>query len=52
VTDEKTIDEDKVRQEHEAAVHQPIQWLYLASVLIGGTFLMLVFLALLGSGGA
>ena len=51
MTDEKTIDEEKVRKEHEADVHQPIQWLYLAGVLVGGTVLMLVFVAFLGTGG-
>ena len=51
MTDEKTIDEDAVREEHRAAVHQPLQWVYLMSVLVGGTILMLLFVAFLGSGG-
>jgi hypothetical protein len=51
VTDETTINEEKVRKEHEKDVRQPIQWLYLLGVLVGGTVLMLIFVAFLGTGG-
>ena len=51
MTDEKTIDEETVRNEHEADVRQPVQWLYLLGVLVGGTVVMLLFVAFLGAGG-
>lgn len=41
---EKTIDPEAVRAEHLAEVHVPWHWAYLATVLIGGTALMLAFI--------
>jgi hypothetical protein len=47
---ERSIDEDQVRAEHEAQVDQRRQWAYLAGVLGGGTIVMVVLIALLGAG--
>lgn len=49
MSDERTINEDQVRQEHEAEVRRPILWAYLAIVLVGGMFLMLGLIVALGS---
>jgi hypothetical protein len=43
-----TINEDEVRQEHMARVHQPAHWAYLAAVIGGGTALMVALIAILG----
>jgi hypothetical protein len=47
---EKTLSEDDVRAEHLGEVHQPAHWAYLFAVLIGGTLLMIVLIALIGGG--
>jgi hypothetical protein len=46
---ERTIDEEQVREEHLAAVSVGAHWAYLLGVLAGGTGLMLVFIAWLAS---
>ena len=46
---ERSIDEDRVRAEHEAEVDQRRQWAYLVAVLGGGTLAMVVLIALLGA---
>ena len=48
---EKTIDAEKVRDEHLAEVHQPLHWAYLAAVMGGGLLAMLVMIAVLGGNG-
>jgi hypothetical protein len=47
---EKTIDQETIREEHLKEVHQPAQWAYMLGVILGGTVLMLGFIALLGAG--
>ena len=49
MSDERRIDADQVRQEHEAEVRRPILWAYLAFVLVGGMLVMLGLIAVLGS---
>jgi hypothetical protein len=49
---EKTIDQDTVRQEHLAEVHEPAHWAYLFGVMLGTTLLMLAFIAWLGASSA
>lgn len=39
------ITPEKVREEHLAEVHVPIQWLYLGGLLLGGFIAMLAFMA-------
>ncbi len=46
---ERELTEDRVREEHRASVNVPAHWAYLASVLVGGTLLMLGFVAWLGA---
>jgi hypothetical protein len=46
---ELDLTEDDVREEHLRAVNQPAHWAYLLAVLVGGTVLMLLFIALLGA---
>ena len=48
---ERTLSEDEVRAEHLAEVDQRVQSAYLISVLLGGTILMIAFIALLGAAG-
>ncbi len=48
---DKTIDQEQVRQEHLAEVNVTAHWLYLLAALVGGTLLMLGFIAWLGSAG-
>ena len=48
--DELTLTEDQVRQEHLAEVNEPAHWAYLFSVLIGGTILMILLIALVSGG--
>jgi hypothetical protein len=48
--DERTLTEEQVRQEHVASVNQPAHWVYLFSVLVGGTLLMVAFIALIAGG--
>ena len=43
---------EQVQREHLADVHLPTQWLYLFSVLAGGTVLMIGLIALLGALGS
>ena len=45
---ERDLDQDQVRAEHLADVDVPVQWMYLATVLLGGTVAMILFIALLG----
>ena len=49
---ERTIDQEAVRQEHLAEVHQPAHWAYLLGVILGTTLVMLVFVAWLGASSA
>jgi hypothetical protein len=46
---ERDITEDQVREEHRSSVNEPAHWAYLAVVLVGGTLLMLGFVAWLGA---
>jgi hypothetical protein len=45
---EKDLTIDDIREEHLREIHQPAQWAYLFGVLIGGTLLMLLYIAILG----
>jgi hypothetical protein len=47
---EKSITEEKVRKEHEAEVNPTAHWIYVFSVVVGSTVLMMSFIALLGGG--
>jgi hypothetical protein len=49
VSDEN-ITEDKVRNEHLGEINQVAHWAYLFGVLIGGLGLMLLLMAMLGTG--
>ena len=49
---EKTVDQEAVREEHLAEVHQPAHWLYLFGVMLGATLAMLAFVAWLGASSA
>ena len=49
---DKTIDEETVRREHLEEVNEMAHWAYLVGVLAGGTLIMLVLIALLGSTGS
>lgn len=51
MSDEKTITEVKVRNEHLREINQPAHWAYLFGVLLGALALMALFMALLGAGG-
>jgi hypothetical protein len=46
---ERTIDADKVREEHLAEVNPSLHWAYLIGVLAGSTLVMLVVIAILGA---
>jgi hypothetical protein len=46
---ERTIDREKVREEHLAEVNAPAHWAYLLVVVGGGLVGMLVLIAFLGS---
>jgi hypothetical protein len=46
---ERDVTEEDVRKEHLAEVDARVQWAYLFAVLIGGTVLMLLLIAYLGS---
>jgi hypothetical protein len=48
---EAEVTEDQVRSEHLKSVHVPYHWAYLFAVILGGTLLMLVLIALIGAGG-
>ncbi|HVL53884.1 MAG TPA: hypothetical protein VM344_06445 [Vitreimonas sp.] len=41
--------EDRVRAEHLGAVNVPAHWAYFASVILGGTALMLLLIAVMGA---
>ena len=47
---ERELTEDDVRAEHHGSVNVPAHWAYLLAVLLGGTLLMLGFVAFLGGG--
>lgn len=47
---DETITEIKVRNEHLREVNEPAHWAYLFGVLIGGLALMMLVMAMLGSG--
>ena len=49
-TKETTLTEDDVRVEHLTEVNEPAHWAYLFAVLIGGTVLMILLIALLAGG--
>ena len=44
---EKTITDEKVREEHLREVNPNAHWAYLFGVLLVSTFLMVVFIALM-----
>jgi hypothetical protein len=46
---DRNVDEERVHQEHLATVHVRAHWAYLIGVLAGGTVIMLLFIAWLGS---
>jgi hypothetical protein len=50
VSDEKTITEVRVRNEHRRDISEPAHWLYLFGVLLGALALMVLFIAFLGAG--
>ena len=45
---ERTIDREKIREEHLAEVNPPAHWAYLIAVVGGGLVLMLALIAWLG----
>ena len=47
---EADIRAEDVREEHLAEVNSAAHWLYLLGVLVGGTGLMTLLIALLGAG--
>jgi hypothetical protein len=47
---EKTLSEDDVRAEHVGEVNVPAHWAYLFAVLVGGTILMILMIALMAGG--
>ena len=47
---EKTLTEEDVRTEHLGEVNEPAHWAYLFAVLVGGTVLMILYIAALGGG--
>jgi hypothetical protein len=49
---DRNVTEDDVREEHVTAVNQPAHWAYLFGVLVGGTALMIAFIAALGAAGS
>ncbi len=51
MTNERTISEDDVRDEHLASVSQGAHWAYLFGVILGSMAVMVGLIALLGSGG-
>jgi hypothetical protein len=44
---DKTITEEKVREEHLREVNSNAQWAYLLGVILVSTFVMIVFIALM-----
>ena len=51
MTDEKTVSEDDVREEHLKEVNVPAHWTYLFGVLAGGFVVMIALIAMLGGNG-
>lgn len=49
--DERTLTEEDVWKEHLETVHKSAHWVYLFTVLIGGTLLMIALIALLAGMG-
>ena len=49
-SDERTVDARRVRMEHLDTVNEPAHWAYLVGVLLGGTILMLLMIAVLAGG--
>ncbi|HEX7347535.1 MAG TPA: hypothetical protein VF253_12145 [Candidatus Limnocylindrales bacterium] len=47
---EKSLTEEDVRKEHLSTVNEPAHWAYLFAVLIGGTILMILYIALMAGG--
>lgn len=47
---EKTLTEEDVRAEHLNEVDEPAHWAYLFAVLIGGTVLMVLYIAVMAGG--
>ena len=47
---ERSLSEEDVRKEHLSTVNQPAHWAYLFTVLVGGTILMILFIALMAGG--
>ena len=47
---EKSLSEDDVRAEHLQTVDQPAHWAYLFAVLVGGTVLMILLIAVIAGG--
>jgi hypothetical protein len=45
---ERTIDREKIREEHLAEVNAPAHWAYLMAVVGGGLVVMLALIAWLG----
>jgi hypothetical protein len=45
---EKSVDVGQVRREHLEEVHEAAHWAYLVGILVGGTLLMLLLIAVLG----
>ena len=50
MTDERTIDQEQVWNEHLDNVNIGAHWAYMLGVLPGAFLLMVAFIALLGSG--
>ena len=48
---DRDVDEQRVRAEHLDEVDARVQWTYLVGVLLGGTILMILLIALLGASG-
>lgn len=51
MTNERTLSEDDVRNEHLESVSQGAHWAYLFGVILGAVVLMIGLIALLGAGG-
>jgi hypothetical protein len=51
VTNERSLSEDDVRDEHLANISQGAHWVYLFGVIIGSMLVMVALIALLGGGG-
>ena len=51
MSNEATMNEDRVRKEHLKAVNIAAHWIYLWAVIGGALLAMVAFIALLGAGG-